>query len=80
MKATDLKKRIDLLLYFFIFGLVVSGLTAIPLQWELELLNRFLGQGSWGGKFLAIAGPMDHLCWARTQRRVLSLSVSSVWN
>ncbi|MEX1071695.1 MAG: hypothetical protein WEC37_03625 [Anaerolineales bacterium] len=47
MNAISLKKRIDLLLYFFIFGLAISGLTAIPLQWELGILNRFLGEGSW---------------------------------
>jgi hypothetical protein len=28
---------------FFIFGLVVSGATAIPLEWELDTLTRWLG-------------------------------------
>ena len=31
---------------FFIFGLVVSGLTAIPLETELAVLERLAGQGS----------------------------------
>jgi len=33
---------------FFIFGLVVSGLTAIPLETELAVLERLAGQGSDG--------------------------------
>lgn len=33
---------------FFIFGLVVSGLTAIPLESELAVLERLAGQGSDG--------------------------------
>jgi hypothetical protein len=32
------QKRIRFLLVFFMFALVVSGLTAIPLQWELKAL------------------------------------------
>lgn len=47
MSSTMLARRIKLLLYFFIFALFISGLTAIPLQWELGLLNRFLGEGTW---------------------------------
>ena len=36
----------------FIVGLVVSGLTTFPLQWEISLLNRMLGlvSASDGGK------------------------------
>lgn len=33
---------------FFIFGLVVSGLTAIPLETELAVLERLAGQGTDG--------------------------------
>ena len=33
---------------FFIFGLVVSGLTAIPLETELTVLERLAGQGTDG--------------------------------
>lgn len=36
--TTALQKRIRVLLIFFIGTLVFSGLTAIPLQWELKLL------------------------------------------
>lgn len=34
------------LMVFFIFGLVVSGVTAFPLLLELDLLSRLLGVGS----------------------------------
>jgi hypothetical protein len=33
-----LRKRIQILLIFFMFALVLSGLTAIPLQWELSIM------------------------------------------
>lgn len=33
---------------FFIIGLVVSGLTAIPLETELGVLERLAGQGTEG--------------------------------
>src|SRR4051812_28114499 len=36
--------RYRLSLGFFIIGLVVSGLTTFPLQWELNLLHRILGE------------------------------------
>lgn len=31
---------------FFMIALALSGITAIPLVWEIGLLNRFLGNGS----------------------------------
>ncbi len=34
------------LLVFFIIGLVVSGLTAFPLVWEVGLLHHYLGEGT----------------------------------
>lgn len=34
--------RIRLWLAFFIFGLVVSGVTAFPLEWELNLLHAIV--------------------------------------
>jgi len=40
-----LRKRIKLLVWFFITGLVVSGVTAIPLVTELNLLVDWLGAG-----------------------------------
>lgn len=43
---TALQQRIRFLLIFFIFALTVAGLTAIPLKWELALLNQWLGTKS----------------------------------
>ena len=38
-----LLRRIRWLTWFFIFGLVVSGVTAIPLRWEVELMVQWFG-------------------------------------
>jgi hypothetical protein len=38
-----LRRRIKYLTWFFIVGLVISGATAIPLDWEMDLLAKFLG-------------------------------------
>src|SRR4051794_8383495 len=38
-----LVRRIRFLTWFFIFGLIVSGATAIPLNWELDILARMFG-------------------------------------
>lgn len=35
------------ILIFFVFALVISGLTAIPLRFELGLLDTFLGEGTY---------------------------------
>ena len=52
---TALQKRIHLLLIFFICALAASGLTAIPLQWELKLLIPFIEKISkWGITFPAM--------------------------
>ena len=40
-----LKRRIRWTLAFFIVALVLSGLTAFPLEWEVSLLARLLGAG-----------------------------------
>jgi hypothetical protein len=42
-QAAALSRRIRILLSCFIIGLVVSGLTAFPLQAELDLLAAWLG-------------------------------------
>jgi hypothetical protein len=39
-------RRVRFLLVFFMIALVMSGLTAIPLQWELDLLNQWFGLDS----------------------------------
>jgi hypothetical protein len=44
------------LFVFFIAALVISGLTAVPLRWELGLLDRLAGSGSGLGRsFPALA-------------------------
>ena len=40
-----LRRRIKWLTWFFIIGLGVSGATAIPLAWELDLLVKWFGLG-----------------------------------
>ena len=42
-RANTLQKRIRTALTFFIIALVLSGLTAFPLQTELDLLTQWLG-------------------------------------
>jgi H+/Cl- antiporter ClcA len=41
-------RRIRILLGGFIFGVVVSGVTAFPLTWEVNLLVKWFGQGEGG--------------------------------
>lgn len=40
-----LRRGVRRWLIFFIVALVLSGITAFPLQWELNLLNDWLGGG-----------------------------------
>jgi hypothetical protein len=50
------QKRIRFLLIFFMFALVLSGVTAIPLQWELRILMSMVKLGTqWGIIFPAMA-------------------------
>jgi len=42
-RETQLRRRIKAVTWLFIIGLVLSGATAIPLNWELDLLARWLG-------------------------------------
>ena len=42
MEVYILKKRVRGLLIFFIVALLLSGITAFPLEWELSLLNRLV--------------------------------------
>jgi hypothetical protein len=38
-----LRRRIKLLTWIFIVGLVLSGVTAIPLEWEMNLVLKIFG-------------------------------------
>jgi hypothetical protein len=46
-----LLRRVRWLLAIVIAGLVLSGVTAFPLQWELEVLTRVLGIAGGEGQF-----------------------------
>ena len=46
MDADSLKRRVKFLLGFFMFALIVSGLTAIPLKWEIDILENLIGNGT----------------------------------
>jgi hypothetical protein len=40
-------RRIRYGLVFFVCALAVSGITAIPLVWEINILQNLFGRGSW---------------------------------
>ncbi|MFO1513590.1 MAG: hypothetical protein U1F83_11845 [Verrucomicrobiota bacterium] len=42
-REQTLRRRIKLLTWFFIVGLVISGATAIPLNWELDVMVNWFG-------------------------------------
>lgn len=44
-------RRIRLLLVLMMVGLVISGLTAIPLRWGIEVLVGIIGPGTWMQSF-----------------------------
>lgn len=46
MTTQHLRKRIKVLLWFFMAGLILSGITAFPLQWEISILQNSIGQGT----------------------------------
>ncbi len=52
MNNATLRKRIRFILLFFIIALVIAGITAIPLQWELAILNGIFGKGTAVGAML----------------------------
>ncbi len=59
---TMLQRHIRFLLIFFMCALALSGLTAIPLQWELKLLMPFVEKISrWGIAFPAMIAWMDRI-------------------
>lgn len=41
-RATELRQRLRFLTWIIVFGLVVSGATAVPVEWELKQLARWL--------------------------------------
>src|SRR5512133_3729110 len=62
INQTILQKRIRSLLLFFMFVLILSGLTAVPLHWELKLampLLRLISQS--GMIFPALMQCMENI-------------------
>ena len=49
-RKQQLRRRIKSLTWFFIFGLIISGVTAIPLNLEFDRLITFLGFEEWGSQ------------------------------
>lgn len=47
MGEVTLKKRIRLLITFYIIILTVAGITAIPLVWEIRILKQLFGSDTW---------------------------------
>ena len=53
--AHVLMRRVRGLLVLFVVGLVLSGLTAVPLQTEVKILNTLVGPGTFlGGPWPAL--------------------------
>lgn len=48
--------RVRALLIFFMLALALSGITAIPLQWELSILDHLFGSASTLGQWLPTLG------------------------
>jgi hypothetical protein len=46
MEADRLRRRIRVLLVFFVVALVVSGVTAFPLKWEADILLKLAAPGT----------------------------------
>lgn len=63
-RIETLRRRIRFVTLLFIAGLVVSGATAIPLQWELDLTARALGIADFSSE-KATAGPAKWLLKVR---------------
>lgn len=38
-----IKRRVRIILIFFLFGFIASGLTAFPIRWEVAYFNRLIG-------------------------------------
>ena len=45
-ECEKLKGKIRIWLYIFIIYLLLSGLTALPLNWELKILHNMIGEGT----------------------------------
>jgi len=46
METQLLEKRVRYLLIFFTISLIISGLTAVPLKWGIDILQNTIGEGT----------------------------------
>lgn len=46
MDAQSLRKRVRRLIVFFVMALVLSGVSALPLRWEIDILSKLTGPGT----------------------------------
>lgn len=47
METRMLRRQVRYLLALFIIALVISGLTAVPLKWESDILQNTIGEETW---------------------------------
>ncbi len=57
METERIRRRIRYLLILFSLALVISGLTAVPIKWEIDILQDIIGEGTWMEQVWA---PMAH--------------------
>jgi hypothetical protein len=57
MDSQVLKRRVRFILCLFVFGLLLSGLTAFPIMWEIRILEGLIGEGTFMEK---VYPPMAH--------------------
>jgi len=78
-----LRRRIRVLTWLFIVGLVLSGVTAIPLQWELDTTATLLGlANSVGGQDAAGLGkwiPQVRDAWCDTNEKYPFVAYGTDW-
>lgn len=51
METQLLRKKVKNLLWFFVAALVLSGSTAFPLKWEIDILQNTIGNGTFMQSF-----------------------------
>ena len=74
--------KIKLWLYFFMAGLLISGITAFPLEWELNLLNQTVGIGTnFGNHFPSFSEWVSkvHLGLVETNRQFPFIAYGTDW-
>jgi len=61
------EKKVRVFIVLFMIGLTLSGLTAIPAQWETEILRNLFGTGTWLGNSLPEIARWVDLIYAGVQ-------------